>query len=555
MINNLHVKNLALIDEADVNFTPGLNILTGETGAGKSIIIGSLGLCMGARADLTALRSGETSGSVELTLTPDDDSVYGILDEMGIDHDEEACIIRRRITESGSDCHVNGHKVTLKELSRICSSMIDICGQRESVTLLKESSLRNLLDDYAEDELISVLGKLNDKHAEYSKVLRSLDEVETDESLRKRKADLAEYEMNEIEEAALIAGEDDELEAAYRRLSNASRISESMSAVEGLLGGGEGAGTMISRALREIASVSDYDEALSPIRDALSDLEGMSQDLIRDVRAYVDDAEYDPEEFSRITARLDLINHLKSKYGATIEDVLKYMDEKSEELARLNDQDAYVSALNELRDRLYGEIMELCMRVHELRTRAADALENRLIEELRDMNFLEVSLSINVTAEPDRFGAQGYDSVDFMISMNPGEAPRPLSSVASGGELSRIMLAIKCVTGDADGIGTLVFDEIDTGISGVTSLKTGEKLHSLSKSHQVICITHQAQVAAQADTHFMISKSVQGDRTYTAVTPLDREGMIDELVRMMGAGDNSSAARSAAEELKNGAIA
>ncbi|MBQ8947044.1 MAG: DNA repair protein RecN [Lachnospiraceae bacterium] len=553
MINNLHVKNLALIDEADVTFTPGLNILTGETGAGKSIIIGSLGLAMGARADLSSLRTGADSGSVELTLTPDDDSFYALLDEMGIEHEERSCIIRRRITAGGSDCHINGHRVTLKELSRICSSAIDICGQRESVTLLKESSLRNLLDDYGKDGLKEKLAELKATFNDYSGILSRLDNIETDESLRKRKADLAEYEINEIDEAQLKPGEDAELETGYRRLSNISRISESLSMAGKLLEGEEGAGTLISRALREIMTVSEYDDALSPIQDSLADLESMSQDLIHELRSYMDGSDYDPEEFAGITARLDLINHLKSKYGRSIEDILSYRDEKAEELAALNDQGSYILRLNADKERLHADLLLRCADLHDMRLNAARALEERLIDELKAMNFLDVRLEISVNADPGQITSNGYDSIDFNISMNPGEDPRPLSSVASGGELSRIMLAIKCVTGDTDRIGTLVFDEIDTGISGITSLKTGEKLHELSRTHQVICITHQAQVAAQADTHFMISKSVRGDRTYTDVTPLDHDGMIDELARMMGTDRISEAARSAAEELKNGA--
>lgn len=550
MITNLHVKNLALIDEAEVSFTPGLNILTGETGAGKSILIGALSLAMGARADLGSIRSGETSGFVELSLTSDDKSVSDALSEMGIENEENEILIRRRITESGSDCRINGQKVTAKELASICSLLIDICGQRDSLLLLKEKSLRKLLDSCAGDELSSILEQIKKLHSEYTDVLGKLNAIDTDESLRKRKADLCEYEIKEIDDASLYPGDDEELETLYRKLSNSSKISESLSAVDNMLSDENGAASLISRALREIMSVSEYDEELTGIESSLTDLDSLATDIRHDISRYMDSIDFDREEFAHITERLDLINRLKSKYGATIEDILKYREIQAKELVNLNDHEAYLSGLLATKDDLKQRLITLSKKAHDLRKIAAKDLEERLTEELKDMNFLTCSLKVSVEADPDRLTPEGFDNIDFNISLNPGEEMRPLSSVASGGELSRIMLAIKCVTGSADNIDTLIFDEIDTGISGKTSLMTGQKLHAISAGRQVICITHQAQVAAQADTHFSISKQVIGDRTVTEVTPLDEEGMIDELVRMMGTGENSDAARQAAIELK-----
>ena len=550
MITNLHVKNLALIDEAEINFTPGLNILTGETGAGKSILIGALSLAMGARADKSSIRQGENSGFVELSLTVADDKILKEIDEMGLECEEGEILIRRRISETGSDCHINGQKVTVKELATLCSMLIDICGQRDSLMLLKEKNLREILDSCGGPELTSLLSEIKNLYSEYSDVLCKLGSIETDDSLRKRKADLCEYEIREIDEASLYPGDDEELESLFRKMSNSSKISEALAVVDNIFNDDNGVSSLISRALREISQVSEYDEAIPQMESVLTDIDSLSGDLRHDISNYMETLNFDREEFAHITERLDLINHLKSKYGHTIEDILKYRDEQAKELENLNDHEAYIARLNEQKEDLRSRLISLSKKAHDIRKQAASDLESRLMKELTDMNFLSCVLNVSVEADIDHLTSEGFDTIDFNISLNPGEAPRPLSSIASGGELSRIMLAIKCVTGDADDIETLIFDEIDTGISGKTSLMTGGKLHSISSGRQVICITHQAQVAAQADTHFLISKQVKGDRTYTEVTALDDEGMINELVRMMGTGENSEAARQAAIELK-----
>ncbi|MBQ9332790.1 MAG: DNA repair protein RecN [Lachnospiraceae bacterium] len=550
MITDLHVRNVALIDEADITFTPGLNVLTGETGAGKSILIEALGLALGDRADTGLIRQGSDSANVELTLRPEDRSVYELLHDSGIDTDEDDIIIRRKLTPGSSDCYINGQKVALRELSRLTSRMIDICGQRESLTLLRESSLKNMLDSHATDELREILSRIGEKYTDYSDVLCKLNDTDEDESLRKRKADLAEYEVNEIDNAALTPGEDEELEIDYRRMNNASRINESLSAVSSLIDGTDGASDLISRALKALYSVTEYDESLQDMASSLSDIDALTADLSREIGSYMSSSEYDAASFNEITARLDLINHLKDKYGRSIEAILAYRDERCEELDRLRDHEAYRTKLENRKAALEEELLSLCARAHDLRASAAASLESNLMNALTDMNFLNCDLKIEVKADKTHITASGYDDIDFLISLNPGEPLKSLKDVASGGELSRIMLAIKCVSGDRETTGTLIFDEIDTGISGVTAWKVGEKLHSLGASHQVICITHQAQVAAQADTHFVISKSVHQDRTLTAVDVLDEDGMIDELMRMSGSGDSSEAARNAAVELK-----
>lgn len=552
MLNNLHVKNLALIDEADVTFGRGLNILTGETGAGKSLIIESLCLAMGARADLNVIRQGESSGLVEVSLIPDDKEVLKLLDDMGIDHEDQEIIIRRKISETGSDCRINGQKVTLKELAGLTVNLIDICGQRDSISLLKNNSLRLLLDSSGSKELLEALKNIETEYAEYRSVLCKLKEIDTDESIRKRNADLAEYEVNEIDEADLKPGEDEAAEGRFHRLSNITKINETLSRVFNLINSENGARMLSGEALRSIKEITEYDNRLEAFERQLIDIDSLLGDLNHDISSYIDTLEYDPEEYMRLSERLDTINRLKGKYGSTIEEILKYRDAKAAELEVLRNHDEYINGLSAQRDSLHDSLMKLCETAHKLRAEAADKLEKKLLDELKCMNFLDCSLRIKVDADPEHITSSGYDSIDFLISMNPGESLKPLNQVASGGELSRIMLAIKSVTGDKDDIDTLIFDEIDTGISGQTSMMVGRKLHALAGAHQVICITHQPQVAACADTHFVISKEVRDNRTYTEVKALDEDGMIAELVRMSGADPGSQAARSVAEELKRG---
>jgi len=550
MINYLHVKNLALIDEAEIQFGEGLNILSGETGAGKSIIIGSLGLALGDRADSESIRTGAESALVELSVSTDDDRVWKKLREMDIEHDSDEIIIKRRIYPGRSDCRINGESVTLKQLSAVSDMLIDICGQRESQKLLKNSALRVMLDECGGAQIADLLAQVKTVHREYTDILCKLDEVDEDESLRKRKADLAAFEIEEIDSANLTVGEDIEVENNYRRMSHSAKIAEAVGMVLNICGYDEGSSGMISRALREIRSVSEYDDRLGCAESMLLDLDSLSSDLIRELDSYIEDNAYDPIAFAELTDRLNLINRLKDKYGSSIEAILQYRDKREDELNRYNDHENYLSELNKQKDMVYARLIKLCAGLHSLRSESACKLASRLINELGDMNFENCELKVKVEANPEKITASGYDEIDFEISMNPGEPLMSLSQVASGGELSRIMLAIKCVSADRDEIDTLVFDEIDTGISGVTAWKVGEKLEKLSGTHQVICITHQAQIAAHADKHFLISKSVDNGRTSTAIEPLESEGMITELARMMGSDEMSDAALLAARELK-----
>lgn len=552
MLNYLHVKNLALIDEIEVEFGEGLNILSGETGAGKSIIIGSLGLALGDRVETGIIRQGAEYALVELSVSSCDSGVWSILTDKGIEHESDEILIQRRIYPGRSVCRVNGETITLKELSEVSELLIDICGQRESLKLLKNTALKTMLDECSDDEIKILLNKLGDIYRSYKDVSYKIDDTDEDETYRKRKADLAKYELEEIDMANLTVGEDEELEVNYRRMMNSSRINESLNRISNMCDGdSRGAFGILSTALREIRSVSEFDEKLSNLESMLFDMESMASDFSHELIVYMDESEFDEELFVQTEERLNLINRLKDKYGSSIEQILKYRNEKEEELTRLEDHDNYLASLRAEYDRLTVEMDKLCMKIHELRVRAAADLSCQLSESLKEMNFSSADLRVIVNANEGAYSANGYDEVDFMISLNPGEDLRPLSSVASGGELSRIMLALKCVSANRDGIGTMVFDEIDTGISGVTAWKVAERMSELSKDHQVLCITHQPQIAAFADTHFLIEKTVLEGRSITDICKLDRDEMVRELARMSGSDEMSEAALNAANELKN----
>ena len=558
MLNNLHVKNLALIDEIEVEFGKGLNILTGETGAGKSIVIGSLGLALGDRADSDAIRVGAEYALVELSLITDEKSVWDKLSELGIGRESDEILIQRRIYPGRSVCRINGETITLKELSSISELLIDICGQRDSLKLLKNTALKKVLDECGDEDgkLSTLLSELSQNYKEYCELKAKLEEIDEDDGLRKRKADLAQFELDEIDSAKLVIGEDEQLEADYRRMQHFAKISEALGVIDMLFSGSNGgASEAISRALREIRNVSEYDERVLGIESMLGDLDGLSSDITREIHNYLDSSDYDAEAFSYTSERLNLINRLKDKYGRTIELVHKYRDSKEEEIDKLMDHDAYLNRLNAQIDEHEKLLTKLCEKVHDIRCEAAKELSKKLVSSLKDMNFENCELLVTVEAQPGRFSATGYDDVDFLISLNPGEPLKSLSQVASGGELSRIMLALKCVTGERDNIETMVFDEIDTGISGVTAWKVAEKMSEVSANRQVICITHQAQIAAFANSHFLIEKHMDTGRMLTKIHSLSREDMVLELARMMGADHTSDAAVKAAYDLKEKAEA
>ncbi len=555
MLQNLHVKNLALIDEAEVDFREGLNILTGETGAGKSIIIGSINLALGAKADKELIRSGAEYALVELIFQLEKPEQIEAVKELELPIEDNMIIMQRRIMPNRNVCKVCGETVTAKQLKQLAEILIDIHGQHEHQSLLRPAKQLEILDAYAGGELAQHKAQLAGVYRRYRQTLEELAENDVDEETRKREIALAEFECREIEEAALLPGEDAETEKTYQRLLNAQKIKEAVTAVYALCGYEEsGAGDSVGRALREIKNVAAYDERLQEFETLLLDIDGLLNDCNRSIADYLSDLEFDGELFDKTERRLNLINHLKSKYGDTIEEIRKYEEKTSKTLTKYQDYEAYRIELTNKADDLKKQVLTLCKTISDMRKDSAFHLANKMKTALEDLNFQNVAFEIRVESDEENISANGYDNVAFMISTNVGESLKELSQVASGGELSRIMLALKTVLADKDEIETLIFDEIDTGISGKTAWKVSEKMGILGKGHQLICITHLPQIAAMADWHFCIEKNVVENRTITNIRRLSEEESIEELARMLGGASITENVLNNAREMKELAI-
>ncbi len=556
MLISLHVKNRALIDETEVYFGNGLNILTGETGAGKSIIIGSVNLALGAKAEKEMIRTGADYALVELVFQIEKEEQLQEIRQLELPVEEDGTVIlQRRIMPGKSLCKVGGETVSVRQVKALAGVLIDIHGQHEHQSLLKPGKQLEILDDYAGEALYKLKKQLKERYEEYKEVVRQLSADDVDEETRKREISLAEFEAQEIEEAGLSPGEDIELEKTYRKLVNGQKIQETLTLAHQLSGYEEGgAGDAVGRAVKEVRSIVSYDETLQEFENQLLDIDSLLNDYNRMAADYLSNLEFDGELFSRTEKRLDVINHLKSKYAGTgnsIEEILAYQEKLQEKLEKYQNFDAYKQQLLQKESSLKEALLKLCGKISKIRKDSALKLAQSMKKALIDLNFMDVAFEINVQPEPDKIGAEGYDKTDFMISTNPGEALKSLSQVASGGELSRIMLALKTVLADKDEIETLIFDEIDTGISGKTAWKVSEKMGILGKKHQLICITHLPQIAAMADTHFQIEKSVVEERSVTRIRKLEEEDSIKELARMLGGASITETVLNNAREMKD----
>lgn len=552
MLESLHVKNLALIDEQEVNFSSGMNILSGETGAGKSIIIGSINLALGAKADKDYIRTGAEYALVELIFSLNQRQQEE-MKELDLPVEEDGTLIlQRKIMAGRSVCKVNGETVSSGQLKMLSGSLLDMYGQHEHQSLLKSTKHKELLDDYAGNEVFECKKELKTLYNEYRETEKEISANCQDEVSRRREAELLTFEVNELEAAELLPGEDEQLEKSYRRMTNARKIKEAVFQVHGLTGYEEEgcAGETIGRALRELKNAVSYDETAEELAKQLEDIDNLLSDFNRALADYQENLEFDGEEFVRTEERLNIINHLKGKYGNTIEDIQAAFEEKKQRLKQLSNFDDYLQKLENKKEQQKKQILILCSKLSECRKKAADELSVKLKEALVDLNFMDVVFEISVKSEEDRFSEEGYDQIEFLISTNPGERPKPLQQIASGGELSRIMLAFKTVFADQEGTETLVFDEIDTGISGRTAWKVSEKLGKLSAKHQIICITHLPQIAAMADSHFLIEKQLKDDRTVTQIALLDNEESLAELARLLGSGNVTEAVLMNAKEMK-----
>ena len=555
MLESLHVKNLALIDELEVTFSEGMNILTGETGTGKSIIIGSINLALGAKADKNYIRTGADYALVELIFSLNEQQCAKVQEmELPLEEDQ-VLVLQRKIMAGRSVCRANGESISAGQLKNLAGCLLDMYGQHEHQSLLKPSAYKKMLDDYIGEELGTLKAQLKNKLTDYRKCEEELHNQNADVAVRMREAKLLEFEINEIGEAALNPAEDEQIEKKYRKLVNARKMKEAVYTVHGLTGYDEegSAGLAVGHALRELKPLSEYDTELEPLITQLTDIDDLLNDFNRSMAQYRDSLEFDEEEFMHLEERLNVLNHLKDKYGDTITDILKAQEEKQKILDKLNNYEAYMEQLRGRISKQKKEILILCGQISELRKQAAKPLTEKIKEAMIDLNFLDVEFLISITSNEEEFSADGYDKVEFLISTNPGEALNPMWQIASGGELSRIMLAFKTVFADKDETDTLVFDEIDTGISGKTAWKVSEKLGRLSRNHQIICITHLAQIAAMADTHFMIEKNVINERTVTNIRQISGEESLNELARLLGSGELTEAVLSNAKEMQEAA--
>ena len=548
MLQNLHVKNLALIDETEVEFGPGLNILSGETGAGKSIIIGSINLALGEKVQKEMLRDNGESALVELIFFVEDADTIEAIRALDIEMEDDTVILSRKITGGRAIGRINGEAVSASKMKAVASLLIDIHGQHEHQSLLSKKKHLEILDTFAKESLGDKKEKLAQCYQEYRKLKDELEHANLDGEERARELSFLEYEVKEIEDAQLTVGEDEELEAVFRKYSNGKKIMDAVGAANAATSeDDESASERIGRALRELSSVSAYDEHVKEMEEQLTEIDNLLSDFNHELASYLSDEEFDEETFYETEKRLDLINHLKSKYGNTIADILKYGEEKAERITVLNDYDVYLAGLQKNVSEKEKQLEQLSREVSDIRKKESKKLTESIKNALLDLNFLDVQFMMEF-AETD-YTANGIDDAQFLISTNPGEPVKPLGKVASGGELSRIMLAIKTVMA-SDKIGTLIFDEIDSGISGRTAQMVSEKMNALGRSHQIICITHLPQIAAMADSHFLIEKSVENQATVSKIHKLTDEESVEELARMLGGVEITDTVLENAREMK-----
>lgn len=553
MLSNLHVKNLALIEECDINLTEGLNILSGETGAGKSILIGSINLALGAKADKDMIRHGAEYGLVELVFEKLDDKVREALEHMDLPMEEDVVIIQRKITTTKSILKINGETATARQVKALAETLIDIHGQHEHQSLLKGSKHMEILDAYAGEALAEELSELKEVYRLYQKLREQLETQNLDESQRKRELDLLQYEVEEIEEAGLKPGEDEDLEREYRRMLHGKHIGEALQKCMQHTDYDTGAGAMVSMALREIKQVVAYDDDLQELDSMLMDIDSLLSDFHRSALHMAENMDFSEEDFYYTEERLNIINHLKDKYGNSIEKVLAYAEQKKKRIEELINFEEYLASIEADMQKAYAQVMKHGKMISGLRKDAAVRLSEVLTKSLLELNFLDVRFDIVLKPKAEPTG-KGLEDVEFMISTNPGEPLKPMAQVASGGELSRIMLAIKTVLAQRDSIDTLIFDEIDSGISGKTAWRVSEKLGQLGRAHQIICITHLPQIAAMADSHYLISKKVQDGSTVSGIDVLHEDASIKELARMVGAEEIDASATEHARSMRTQAM-
>lgn len=553
MLLNLHVKNLAIIDEIEVEFSEGLNVLTGETGAGKSIIIGSINIALGGKVSKDIIRTGTEFALVELTFLAEDSEQINSLEKLGITLEEDVVVISRKITKCRTINRVNGETVSVSMLKSIADILIDIHGQNEQQSLLYKNKHMEIVDRYAAEKMCGRDMEFSEMYRQYKDMLVKYSEKEMSEEERLREVSFIRYELEQIEHAHLVKGEEEKLQERYRYLSNAneikSGINEVYSLVEDSYGDSQSVSQMLGRSSHILAKISGYDERLKELARQIADIDELIMDFNRDLQEYASDMDENGEEFAEVETRLDLVRTIKSKYGATTELVENYAKDLENKLEKYEAYEEYRANLEKKIEIYKIKLEKLGESISKIRKKCSDELEKRITDALIDLNFLQVKFEIAVR-ELDEFNLKGKDEVEFMISTNPGEDLKPIGQAASGGELSRIMLAIKAVLAEHDSIGTLIFDEIDVGISGRTAQKVAEKMAFIGHSHQVICISHLAQIAAMADHNYLIEKNNSLNKTSTVIRQLEGDEIVEEIARILGGAKITDAVLESAREMK-----
>lgn len=553
MLLNLHVKNLAIIDEIEVEFSEGLNVLTGETGAGKSIIIGSINIALGGKVSKDIIRTGTEFALVELTFLAEDSEQINSLEKLGITLEEDVVVISRKITKCRTINRVNGETVSVSMLKSIADILIDIHGQNEQQSLLYKNKHMEIVDRYAAEKMCGRDMEFSEMYRQYKDMLVKYSEKEMSEEERLREVSFIRYELEQIEQAHLVKGEEEKLQERYRYLSNAneikSGINEVYSLVEDSYGDSQSVSQMLGRSSHILAKISGYDERLKELARQIADIDELIMDFNRDLQEYASDMDENGEEFAEVETRLDLVRTIKSKYGATTELVENYAKDLENKLEKYEAYEEYRANLEKKIEIYKIKLEKLGESISKIRKKCSAELEKRITDALIDLNFLQVKFEIAVR-ELDEFNSKGKDEVEFMISTNPGEDLKPIGQAASGGELSRIMLAIKAVLAEHDSIGTLIFDEIDVGISGRTAQKVAEKMAFIGHSHQVICISHLAQIAAMADHNYLIEKNNSLNKTSTVIRQLEGDEIVEEIARILGGAKITDAVLESAREMK-----
>ena len=548
MLSSLQIENVAVIQKAEVHFKPGLNVLTGETGAGKSILIDSINAILGNRTSKDLVRTGASKAVIRAAFEQVPDAVLNSLEKAGYER-SDALMLSREITAEGkSTCRINGMPATASVLRELCGGLININGQHDSVGLLNPARHLGILDDYAQND--AEFQEYYVLYRELVRIKRELDAMITDEAEKQRKIDLLSYQVQEIEDAGLTAGEEQTLESRRKILANASAIRDKIAQSYALLSGDDessGAVDLLGEASHAIDTAAQLDDALAAASSQLLDLYYNAKDVAADLIGRLDSYDTNDAELDEIEQRLDLIYKLKRKYGDTVEDVIEFGQNAREELERIQSSQERHDHLQAEKRRLYALAREKAEALTQTRLHAFEALNKRISGTLDFLNMPGVRMTLQHTRGP--LASHGQDSIEFYISTNPGEAPKPLAKIASGGELSRITLAIKNAMADKDAVPTVIYDEIDSGVSGKAAGRIGEVLRQSAQGHQILCITHTAQIAALADCHLLIQKNVANDRTYTEIHPLDEEGRVEALARLISGDHVTDISRANAREM------